>query len=142
MMDVRLVFQGCGTKENFPGIPILGESRRWVSATPMVLSRHIKYRGRGSDKNVVDGPEDQIRSEIKNRYPDYKLKTVTIHDKNMYGSGIKPHDFFRWRQHGSVGNDRPYNIHLEFEDPVRGPISLGYSSHYGLGMFAPLWESC
>ena len=143
MINVHLVFQGCGTLDNFPNIPILKKSRKWVSTTPMVLSRHIKYRGKGSDKRVVDSPEDQIRNEVKNRYGDsYKLKNIKIDssETNMYNTNIKPFEFFRWRKHGSVGDGRSYKIQLEFTEPVRGPITLGYSSHYGLGMFVPMGE--
>lgn len=28
-----------------------------------------------------------------------------------------------------------YAVHLEFPEPVRGPIALGYGGHFGLGVF-------
>ena len=143
--DIDLVFQGCGRLDSFSKIPILKEARSWISATPMVLSRHTKYRGVGSGRHVVDGSEDQIRSEIKNRYGGtHELKSVTIDgdgQAGMHGTSVKPFDFFRWRRHGSVGSDMAYKVRLEFERPVRGPITLGYSSHYGLGMFVPMEET-
>ena len=138
---VNLIFQGCGTIENFPDISILKKSRIWVSSTPLILSRHIKYRGKGSEKYMVDGPEEQIRNEIKNRYGDsYQLKSITIEDDktNMHNTNIKSFEFFRWRRHGSVGDGKSYKVQLEFTNTVSGPITLGYSSHYGLGMFVPI----
>lgn len=30
---------------------------------------------------------------------------------------------------------------LIFRNPVRGPIALGWSSHFGLGQFAPVLET-
>lgn len=140
VVDVHLVFQGCGTLDNFSEIPILQKSYRWVSATPVVLSRHIKYRRKGSAMHQIDGPEEQIRNEIEKRYgTPYALKNVTMDQDhaNLHNTGHRPSDFFRWRRHGSVGDGKSYNVQLEFKEPVRGPITLGYSSHFGLGMFVP-----
>lgn len=137
MQRVNLVFQGCGTVDDFSdAIPILKKSRKWVSSTPLILSRHQKYRGKKMDRHIVDGLEDQVRREIKNRYGDsYVLESI----KNDAYSHIpvKPPDFYRWRRRGRRGFDHPYMIQLEFKKPVRGPITLGYASHYGLGMFVP-----
>ena len=140
LMSMRLVFEGCGTIDNFTEVPIFRKESVWVSATPMVLSRHIKYRGKGSDKHMVDGPIEQITNEIKHRYnSSYKIKDIQIDETptNIQNTDIKPFNFFRWRNHGRVGNDKTYKVRLEFEEPVRGPITLGYGSHFGLGMFVP-----
>ena len=139
--DVHLLFQGCGTVNNFSDIPILKKSRKWISATPLILSRHIKYRGKKNDKRMVDGPEEQIRNEVMKRYgKEYELKDVKVDESqtNMNNTAIKPSDFFRWRKHGSVGSSNTYKIQLEFKGKVNGPITLGYASHFGLGMFVPL----
>ena len=139
-MDVHLVFQGCGTPDNFSEIPILEKSRNWTSATPIILSRHIKYRRNGSEVRQVDGPEEQIRNEIKKRYgTSHDLKNITVDQDqtNMHSTNHRPSDFFRWRRHGSVGDGKSYKVQLEFKEPVSGPITLGYSSHFGLGMFVP-----
>jgi CRISPR-associated protein Csb2 len=29
------------------------------------------------------------------------------------------------------------SLRLTFEQPVRGPIALGFGSHFGLGLFEP-----
>ena len=139
-VDVHLVFQGCGMSDNFSEIPILQKSRIWVSATPVVLSRHIKYRREGSEIRQVHGPEEQIHGEIEKRYgASYALKNITIDQDqtNLHDTGYRPSDFFRWRRHGSVGDGKSYKVRLEFKEPVSGPITLGYSSHFGLGMFKP-----
>ena len=141
IMDVRLIFQGCGSIGDFPDVPILKQSRAWVSSTPLILTRHIKYRGKGGDRHIVDGPEDQVRAEVRNRHYDASSALIDVKidygHTNILGTGIRPHDFFRWRRHGSVGDSRTYRVRLEFERPVRGPITLGYGSHFGLGMFVP-----
>ena len=137
-----LLFQGCGAPKDFPDIPILKKSRIWVAATPVILTRHTKYRGRGlpQDRRVIDGPEEQIRNEIKKRYgPQHDLKDIVMGESHVgiHNTSVKPFEFFRWRSHGSVGDGMAYNVRLEFKAPVTGPITLGYGSHYGLGMFVP-----
>ena len=141
--DVRLVFQGCGTIDNFSKIPILQKSRNWESTTPVILSRHIKYRRNGSDIRQIHGPEEQIRSEIEKKYGiSNALKNIIIDQDqtNLHNTNHRPSDFFRWRRHGSVGDGKSYKVWLEFKEPVSGPITLGYSSHFGLGMFVPKEE--
>ncbi len=49
----------------------------------------------------------------------------------------------RWRPDGSPaggrrGDGRGYWLWLEFPEPVRGPIALGYGAHFGLGLFRPV----
>ena len=145
LMGMRLIFEGCGTIDNFTDVPIFKKESVWVSATPMVLSRHIKYRGKGSDKHMVEGPKEQISKEIKQRYnSSYKIKAIQIDETpttKIPNTNIKMFDFFRWRNHGRVGSDKTYKVRLEFEEPVRGPITLGYGSHFGLGMFVPEGQS-
>ncbi len=135
----NLSFQGCGTVENFADIPILGKSMTWVSSTPLVLSRHTKYRK--NTARVVDGLEEQIRREVQNRYgPEYELEAIEQLQTDIRGTGLKTIDFFRWRRHGSMGDGTAYNLRLKFKSAVRGPITLGYAAHYGLGMFVPEGE--
>lgn len=140
-MRVNLLFQGLGTLGDFSDIPILQKSSKWESATPLVLTRHIKYRGRGSNKRMVDSPEEQIRGEIKRRYG-HDVKSITVDSSNpvMRNTNTRPVDFFRWRGHGRIGDGRAYKVDLEFRERVGGPIALGYASHFGLGMFTPVEE--
>ena len=137
---MRLVFQGCGTPSSFASVPILKASKRWVSVTPMILTRHAKYRGGGECRKMVDGPEEQIRRELTIRHGDaYDPAHVVVEGSQaaLHGTSAKPTEFHRWRSHGSIGDKTPYKVRLEFREEVPGPISLGYASHYGLGMFVP-----
>ncbi len=45
--------------------------------------------------------------------------------------------FVRRRTHGGVPPkvDAGFGLRLRFEQPVCGPLLLGYASHYGLGLF-------
>ena len=136
--DIQLVFEGYGMIEDFPEVPILKKSKRWTTATPLVLSRHIKYKKKGKEIEIKsDSPEEQIRNEIIEKYD---AKNVKIKFKNprkpIKKSRFRPFQFKRLRK-----NDRPgggaYNLTLEFDAPIKGPITLGYGSHFGLGMFVP-----
>jgi CRISPR-associated protein Csb2 len=31
--------------------------------------------------------------------------------------------------------DAGYALRLRFAEPIRGPLSLGYAAHFGLGLF-------
>ena len=141
---VSLVFQGLGTEEDFRAVSIMGVARSWISATPLILTRHVKYRrGETGEMRTTDSPEDQIRAEIRNRYGDsYRLKSVVLDDgpEGVNNTNVRPFHFFRRRRSGSIGDGRLYKARLEFEEGVPGPITLGYASHYGLGMFVPAEE--
>jgi CRISPR-associated protein Csb2 len=40
---------------------------------------------------------------------------------------------------GRTNNDKlGYTVKLTFCEPVKGPISVGASSHFGLGLFVPV----
>jgi len=126
---VNLLFQGCGTTDIFSDITILKKSSRWISSTPLILTRHTKYKGSGPNKRIVDTITDQIKNEIKNNYGEtYKVTDVITRDSSrMNNTRLRSDDFFRWRRHGSVGDGRTLNIQLEFANPVRGPITIGLS---------------
>lgn len=138
--QVNLSLQGCGALGDFRDVPVLGTGRTWVSVTPLVPTRHTKHKSWGDKRRVVDGIEEQIRRETAERYgPTHSLEKVTVLDGRMgiNSTAFKPSEFFRWRSHGSRGSGSAYNIRLEFREPISGPLTLGYASHFGLGIFVP-----
>ena len=139
MPPVNLVFLGCGTHADFSDVPMMRKSKSWVSTTPVTLTRHVKYRGRGKHKHVVDSPEDQIRNELRLRYSDqYAPKKVSLNVTSpIHGTSVRPYEFYRLRNHGSVNKGHTYAVSLEFDKQVAGPITLGYAAHFGLGMLVP-----
>ena len=60
-----------------------------------------------------------------------------------------PHEQLGWRYRslqfrrarkrlGDDGYHRPFGVlRLKFSEAVRGPISLGYACHFGMGQFVP-----
>jgi CRISPR-associated protein Csb2 len=53
--------------------------------------------------------------------------------------GLRPIQFKRFRRKaGDDGGRRPTGaFKLTFREPVTGPLCLGWSSHFGMGLFAP-----
>jgi CRISPR-associated protein Csb2 len=143
---VQLVYQSHGSEEEYRGVsPLFGRSRHWRSLTPYVLTRHVKFRGPKGAKRMVDGPEDQIRREVALRFPDGpKLAEVRVLHPHCSikpiergrSGGLRPFEFFRHKRGGSNGGGA-FNVKLEFEEEIGGPLLLGFACHYGLGIFVP-----
>ncbi len=133
-----LVFQGYGELDDFKKVSILQKSKRWRSVTPFVLNRHIKVRGRAGEKHIVDAPIDQLQLEIKRRFGDtVTIKNIKINDANStMKCSLKPIQFSRWRKDGLTGFGA-YDVLIEFDKEIQGPLSFGHASHFGLGLFAP-----
>lgn len=112
--------------EQFLGPP--GGARTWVSVTPFVLPRFLKKRG----ANTLEG---QVRAELASRgLP----PAAEVCDLQGTSEALALHHFVRRRQRGGAPPpvDAGYALRLRFAEPVRGPLTLGYAAHFGLGLFA------
>ncbi len=103
-------------------------SRIWESVTPYVPPRFLKPRG----KNTLLGQiSDELASrrlpKIESAYVDASLTRELRH-------------FARRRNHGGVPPPvaAGYGMRLIISEPLSGPLSLGYASHFGLGLFRPV----
>ncbi|MBX3025227.1 type I-U CRISPR-associated protein Cas5/Cas6 [bacterium] len=99
----------------------------WRSATPFVAPRFLKKRG----GNSLPG---QIRAELEARGlpPVTHIEVLDQRDPSM----ARFRHFVRVRRHGPAPCvDQGWALELRFAEPIRGPLVLGYGSHYGLGMF-------
>lgn len=125
-VDVR--FAGCGSIDEFRSIPalsrVLGQARVWQSLTPLVLPRYRKKSGRNS-------LEGQITEELVSRGFPSPERIEVLHDRS-----IAFRHFVRGRRDGSrPPEDLGYAIRLTFPESVSGPLTFGYASHFGLGLF-------
>ena len=147
---LSLAYQSHGASVDFAGAsPLFGISKRWRSLTPYVLTRHIKFRGPRDEngrKAMTDGPKEQIVRETSFRWPDGpNLLRVEVRNQRDFiapmiermSSGFRPFDFFRYKRGGGSNGGGVFNIEVEFDSPVRGPVVLGFACHQGLGMFVP-----
>ena len=125
----RLALEGFGHAKNFDGSSrILASSRHWRSLTPFLASGHLKRAGH---------PGEVLRL-LKRRGLDTKGVAVReIDEMDVGGTPRRALDFHRFR---TRGRERRYDssgtlLEIEFPEEVRGPLALGYASHFGLGMF-------
>lgn len=108
-------------------------SAEWISATPFVAPRHVKARG----KDTIDG---QVQAELASRGLPRALEVEVIDPSTAPGSLRERIRAFRhFILERADGPRAPYRIGLalriRFDEPIRGPLCLGYASHFGLGRF-------
>lgn len=151
--SLRLELLGFLLTDELARVPAFAPSTRWRSMTPMVLFRHPKKYRRGDPKlnefgRQIDGPEDQLYREWDHRralnpaLPG--LASVRIIPGRSLPDGTVIHwlSFIRKRRRESARvTDLAFGFDIAFEQPVAGPIAVGYAAHYGLGLFTPLDEA-
>ncbi|TLD68811.1 type I-U CRISPR-associated protein Cas5/Cas6 [Phragmitibacter flavus] len=128
--EVEVRFAGSGTREEFKKIPalnhILGEAKVWQSLTPFLLPRHPKKNGR----NTIEG---QITEELTSRSLPSPKSIEILREESI---GFR--HFVRARRKGArPPEDFGYALRLTFPISISGPIAIGHSSHFGLGLFVP-----
>lgn len=135
---LRLAVLGSGTLAELANLPapfgerlgsLFGSAKRWRSLTPFVPPRFLKPNGR----NALLG---QINAELASR--GLAVATaIELRDPHICDDGRRARHFKRVRAKGPAPpQDRGFMLDLIFEDPLRGPLAIGYGSHYGLGLFA------
>jgi len=135
---LRLALAGAGNNwQSFATVPApyaqalqetVGASRAWVSATPFVPPRHIKTKGRNSLEN-------QVHAELASRGLPAPSAIEWLDPKqDEHARRLRHH--VRARRPGPLPPaDLGLALRIQFDAPVRGPLCLGYASHYGLGRF-------
>lgn len=139
---LQLVLIGLGNAHDFRA-PLLAQSAVWVSATPFVVTRFPKLRGSKRDRptdyatpTVFAG--HVLRQELARRSDLPSI--VSIEDEEVIGPrGLRAIQFKRSRSRpGDDGGRRPTGaFRVTFAGPVHGPLCLGHSCHFGLGVFVP-----
>jgi len=147
--DLHLVLVGLGEPAAYGGYdqrdgetPQLACSRVWRSRTPFVLSRHPKRRKNGRPKLDesglwIDGPEHQLRRALLQHGSPAPTRVEAIPATPAAGQALRWLAFARERRSGggnAVGQVG-YGFEVEFDQPISGPVALGYACHFGLGQF-------
>jgi len=107
---------------------------RWGSVTPYVPPRHHLRGGKARERESL---ESQIRRELALR----GVEGADHVQVEQVGSGtwVPVHTPRRQTANRAfLGDRRGYVVHLVFPGPIRGPIRLGHSSSFGLGLFRPM----
>jgi CRISPR-associated protein Csb2 len=105
-------------------------SRQWASATPYVPPRFSLRR------NGVPRPRDAVEEQVLRELDMRELTEAVVRvDPEFHWTTI--HLPKRDTGRATNATRRGFKVHLVFPAPVRGPICLGHSSHFGLGLFVP-----
>lgn len=134
---LRLALTGAASLDELQSLPgvygdglqrVLHRGTEWISATPFVPPRHVKRNG----AHTLEG---QVRAELASRnLPD--LAEMQVFDPHEHDLARRQRHFVRSRRSGPTPPiDCGFTLRLRFAEPVRGPICLGYGSHFGLGIF-------
>ena len=100
------------------------------STTPFVPPRHYR-RGRG---NLGDWLAEEVKREAKHHgLPAPVQVTPLARLLNRGGRSVRWIEFRRNRKEAVPRMG--YGLAVEFAEPVRGAIALGYGCHFGLGQF-------
>ncbi len=76
---------------------------------------------------------DQIRSELAGRgFPESEVSLIS-----PTSEWIKVHRPSRAEREATNDDKRGYQVRIIFVEPQSGPIFLGNSCHFGLGLFIP-----
>ncbi|WP_182867233.1 type I-G CRISPR-associated protein Csb2 [Rhodopirellula sp. JC639] len=108
-------------------LSIVDESTSWHTATPLVLRKYLHRRG----KKTVEG---QVREELSERGFPNPVSIEVWPQQRLVEHKLKGFVLRRGPRKRQPPAERSWGITITFERPVSGPISVGYASHYGLGM--------
>jgi CRISPR-associated protein Csb2 len=132
-VPLDVVLSGFGNAPDLArATPLFGDSRRWRSRTPFVLTRHPR-RGK-------DTPADQVIRELRLRGFPQPVEVISLAGAALTDPRAGDAGLTRWVEFLVERRDRPHppgvvGFGLVFAEPVRGPMLLGYGCHYGLGQF-------
>jgi CRISPR-associated protein Csb2 len=153
---LRVLLLGLGRLDEYDQGPC-GCSQSWVSATPFIATRYLKKRGTKRDPKEVWNNrvafltlvlKEELRRFLGRRddlreLPPDAIRVQPITDANgVFRIGqrqLRPIEFRRFRRKtGDDGGRRTSGgFRLAFPRPVKGPICLGHSAHFGMGLFVP-----
>jgi len=149
--DLQLVLAGLGQPRDLGGAdvragqsPCLAESAVWESCTPFVPTRHPKTykdgRPKVDDKGLqIGSPEHDLRRLLREAGHPESIAVRPLDALCLRGRTIR---WLRFRTERHRGGGRraglPCGFRIEFAEPVRGPVAVGYGAHFGLGAFVPV----
>ena len=114
-----------------PPSTLLEPSFAWKTLTPFVPPRHVFDR-QGRVKRG-DSVGEQVIRELSNRGVDPSGVKIVSEPAGW----VIVHNVRSGAQAGPNQHKLGYHLLLQFPEPVRGPLFLGHSSHFGLGVLTP-----
>lgn len=113
-----------------------GRSSRWVSLTPFVPPRQRRrYRDNGKLRSG-ERPEKLASSLCEKVLGTQPEKVDVVGDMTW----VFAHVSYSERRRNTDGRAPlpGYFLSLQFSQPISGPLVIGDSSHFGLGLFVPI----
>ncbi|PIE25257.1 MAG: type I-U CRISPR-associated protein Cas5/Cas6 [Planctomycetota bacterium] len=104
-------------------------AHKWRSATPFVPPRYLKRSGR----NTL---ERQVLAELESR--GLPVAGIEVLPWDRVAQGWRHFVRRRGGRAAQPPMDCGFALELDFEEPISGPLCLGYGAHFGLGRF----DSC
>ena len=117
---------------------IFGRALEWESSTPYIPSRHVFARN-GKPKPGL-GVAQQVAADLANAGLPAAKVFLANEELERRGIWVKIHRPRRVRDGATNDLKRGYRVRILFSAPVDGPIALGHSTHFGLGLFVPVGE--
>jgi len=107
-------------------------SRVWESVTPYVPPRHHLRGGKGREGESF---AEQILREIRARRIAEDVEVELVGEPLWVSVHVPRRESHK---RAFIGDRRGQMVRLRFATPVVGPIRLGHSSSFGLGLFRPI----
>jgi CRISPR-associated protein Csb2 len=107
----------------------------WESVTPYVPSRHHLRGGKERDGESI---AEQIAREVQGREIAQSVSAELLGSPQWVSVHVPRREA---NKPAFIGDRRGQMVRLRFSTPVAGPIRLGHSSSFGLGLFRPVVES-
>jgi CRISPR-associated protein Csb2 len=109
-------------------------SKIWESVTPYVPPRHHL---RGGKEREGESLAEQIGRELQRREIARDVQVELVGSSQWMSVHVPRREA---NKRAFIGDRRGQRIRLCFSAAVAGPIRLGHSSSFGLGLFRPVWE--
>lgn len=106
-------------------------STAWESVTPYVPARHFL---RGGKEREGESIANQVRRELIRSGITQTVDVDLVGSPKWVSVHVPRRDANRRK---FIGDRRGQMLRLRFSHPVAGPIRLGHSSSFGLGLFRP-----
>lgn len=110
-------------------------ANRWVSLTPFVPIR--RFWGTAGKRHLT--PDKQISAEIVAAGCESAIEKINL---NHWGTvSVRLAHASRTKLSDTPARRTAYRVEFRSRHPLCGPIALGHSCHFGLGLFVPVIDA-
>lgn len=126
--------------ETSPPLGLLFEARVWQSATPFVPPTGRRRFRKNGRVRIGESPQQMLIKllQTEGKPPPSKVTPFNVQEETSWVNLHKTRQRRQLRTEARTPWVRPgYWLRVEFNEPVPGPLILGDSCHFGLGLFVP-----